>query len=147
MFNKILVVCMGNICRSPMGEGLLIKLLPDKKICSAGILTERSGLVGESAAQHAVDVAKLNGIELNTHKAKQLTEALCAQYDLILVMERDHVEQVCKIAPTARSKTLLFGQWLGDNLINDPYMKDRIAFEAAFEILERSAKSWVRRLS
>lgn len=147
MFDKVLVVCVGNICRSPTGEGLLKKMLPSKVIASAGIATKKSGLVGKPAASFAVEVAQDNGICIEKHRAQQLTESLCEGFDLVLVMERDHVEQVCKIAPMARSKTLLFGQWLGDNLINDPYMKDRIAFETAFETLERAAASWARRLS
>ncbi|MDF5612440.1 low molecular weight phosphotyrosine protein phosphatase, partial [Vibrio parahaemolyticus] len=49
MFSNILVVCVGNICRSPTGERLLQQLLPDKQISSAGIAVEKSRLTGKPA--------------------------------------------------------------------------------------------------
>ncbi|MBJ6973770.1 low molecular weight phosphotyrosine protein phosphatase, partial [Vibrio cholerae] len=53
MFNNILVVCVGNICRSPIGERLLKQQLPHKNIASAGLASEKSPLVGKSAGDMA----------------------------------------------------------------------------------------------
>lgn len=81
MFEKILVVCVGNICRSPTGERLLQQHLPNKHIESAGIGTEKSGLTGKAADKTANELALLHGIDLSGHQAKQLTPTLCQNYD------------------------------------------------------------------
>ena len=127
MFNKILVVCVGNICRSPVGERLLQKLLPNKEIASAGIAAEKSRLIGKPADEIATLVAAENGVSLEEHQSQQVTPQLCAQYDLILVMEKEHMEALTQISPEARGKTMLFGQWVGQKDIPDPYRQSREA--------------------
>lgn len=146
MFNKILVVCVGNICRSPTGERALQKLLPEKHIASAGIAAEKSGLVGKSADNMATELAAENGVDLTGHQAQQLTSSLCAQYDLILVMEKGHMEALTSIAPEARGKTMLFGQWIGQQDIPDPFRQSREAFEHAYQLIEKSAEAWAKKL-
>ncbi len=146
MFNKILVVCVGNICRSPTGEAILKKLLLNKTIDSSGIAAKKSGLVGEPADAMAQQVAAEHGVDLAEHQAKQLTSELCAQYDLILVMEKAHKEALTEIAPEARGKTMLFGQWIGQSDIPDPYRQSREAFDHAYKLIEESAHSWAAKL-
>ena len=90
MFDSILIVCVGNICRSPIGERLLKELLPHKDISSAGI----SALVGNSADAKAINVANAHGLSLNGHVARQLTTEMCRKSSLILVMERKHIDAV-----------------------------------------------------
>ncbi|HAG6128129.1 TPA: protein tyrosine phosphatase [Escherichia coli] len=102
-FNSILVVCTGNICRSPIGERLLRKRLP--------------------------------GAEM------------ARNYDLILAMESEHIAQVTAIAPEVRGKTMLFGQWLEQKEIPDPYRKSQDAFEHVYGMLERASQEWAKRLS
>ena len=142
MFEKILVVCVGNICRSPSGEYLLKNLLPNKHIASAGV----GALVGKPADKMATVVAAENGISLEGHVAQQLTSELCRDYDLILVMEKGHIEAVSNIAPEARGKTMLFGQWIGQKDIPDPYRQSREAFDHAYGLIEDAAKAWAKKL-
>ncbi|MGR5066495.1 arsenate reductase/protein-tyrosine-phosphatase family protein [Photobacterium sp. DNB22_13_2] len=142
MFNKILVVCVGNICRSPSGEYLLRHHLPNKHIASAGV----GALVGKPADQTASEVALEHGISLEGHVAQQLTSELCKDYDLILVMEKGHIEAVTSIAPEARGKTMLFGQWIGQKDIPDPYRQSREAFDFAYGLIDESAKAWAQKL-
>ena len=146
MFNKILVVCGGNICRSPTGARVLQKLLPEKHIDSAGIATEKSGLTGKPADHMAIEIAAKNGVNLDGHKAKQLTSTLCAEYDLILVMEKGHTKALTSIAPEARGKTMLFGQWIGQQDIPDPFRQSREAFEYAYQLIDKSAEAWAKKL-
>jgi protein-tyrosine phosphatase len=146
MFNKILVVCVGNICRSPTGESLLKALLPNKTIDSAGVATEKSRLVGKPADAMAVEIAAENGVNLNSHQARQLTSAVCREYDLILIMEAGHKEAVTRLAPEARSKTMLFGQWIGQQDIPDPYRQSREAFEHAYTLIDKAAQEWAKKL-
>lgn len=143
MFNSILVVCVGNICRSPTGERLLKRNTPNKKINSAGL----GALVGKSADSMAAEIANLHGLSLEGHKGQQLTRAMCEEYDLILVMEKGHVDAVCRLAPEVRGKTMLFGHWLGKQEIADPYRRSRETFELVYSQLEQSAQKWAEALS
>lgn len=143
MFNSILVVCVGNICRSPTGERLLRRGLPGKTVHSAGL----SALVGHAADDTASDVAAEHGVSLEGHQARQLTGELCRQHDLILVMEKGHIDAVGRLAPEVRGKTMLFGHWRQQMEISDPYRKSREAFEQVFTQLEQSAQQWVQVLS
>ncbi|WP_067708475.1 MULTISPECIES: protein tyrosine phosphatase [unclassified Erwinia] len=143
MINSILVVCVGNICRSPTGERLLKAALPDKKIASAGL----SAMTGYAADGTASSVASEHGLSLDGHVAQQLTSGMCRDYDLILVMEKRQVDQVNRINPSVRGKTMLFGHWLNQQEIADPYKKSREAFEAVYGLLENAAQKWVNALS
>lgn len=146
MFSNILVVCVGNICRSPTGERLLQSLLPNKKVASAGIAVEKSHLTGKPADNMASTVALEHDISLEGHSAQQLTPELCAKYDLILVMEKGHQEALTKIAPEARGKTMLFGQWIGGKNIPDPHRQSREAFDHAYALIEEAAHAWTKKL-
>ncbi|OOE49383.1 phosphotyrosine protein phosphatase [Salinivibrio kushneri] len=139
MFNKILVVCVGNICRSPTGERLLRESLPTKTIDSAGV----GALVGKPANEQASRIAAKHGVDLGGHEARQLTASMCHEYDLILVMESKHKEDVCRIAPEARGKTMLFGHYLTQTKdIPDPYRQSDEAFDYAYDLITQAAQKW-----
>ncbi|EHC4391209.1 protein-tyrosine-phosphatase Etp [Escherichia coli] len=147
-FNSILVVCTGNICRSPIGERLLRKRLPGVKVKSAGV----HGLVkhpadATAADATAADVAANHGVSLEGHAGRKLTAEMARNYDLILAMESEHIAQVTAIAPEVRGKTMLFGQWLEQKEIPDPYRKSQDAFEHVYGMLERASQEWAKRLS
>jgi len=142
MFKSILVVCTGNVCRSPIGERLLRQHLPDRYIASAGIF----GLEGCPADDSAQDVAWRHGISLDGHVARRLTRNLMQGSDLILVMEPEHLRFIAAMAPEIRGKSLLFGQWLEPQDISDPYRKSREAFEYVFGLLGKASQEWARRL-
>lgn len=142
MFEKILVVCVGNICRSPTGERLLRERLPGRQVSSAGV----SALVDKPADKIASEVAELHGLSLEGHSARQLTRAFCQDADLILVMEKGHISAVTAIDPGARGKTMLFGHWQGENEVPDPYRLSREAYEHVYQLLVRSADGWAKKL-
>ncbi|HHH2875652.1 protein tyrosine phosphatase [Klebsiella pasteurii] len=143
MFDSILVVCTGNICRSPIGERFLRKALPNKKIDSAGT----GALVGHNADNNAIKIAAKNNLSLEGHKGQQFTSSLGRQYDLILVMEKSHIDQIDHIAPEVRGKTMLFGHWINQRNIPDPYRKSEEAFASVYELIEQAGKLWVEKLS
>ena len=143
MFNSSLVVCTGNICRSPMGERLLRQQLPGRQVTSAGIF----GLEGCPADAAAQAVAWRHGISLEGHVARKVTRSLLQKSDLILVMEPKHLRFIATMAPENRGKSLLFGQWLETKDIPDPYHKSREAFEYVFNQLGKASQEWARRLS
>jgi protein-tyrosine-phosphatase len=91
MFN-ILMICTGNICRSPMAEGLLRHLLPPSledvvQVSSAGTYA----LHGNQPAPHAVTTMARSGIDISGHRARMVTRELLRQADLSLVMEKAHL--------------------------------------------------------
>lgn len=143
MFDSILIVCTGNICRSPMGERYLQKLLPNKKIDSAGT----GALVDQPADPSAEKISFAKGVSLDGHTGRQFTSTLARQYDLILVMEKSHIEQIGKIAPEARGKTMLFGHWIGQKEIPDPYRKSDEAFESVYNLIEVAGQHWAEKLN
>ncbi|EML7263582.1 protein tyrosine phosphatase [Raoultella ornithinolytica] len=142
MFDSILVVCTGNICRSPIGERYLRNLLPDKKIDSAGT----GALIEHAADDSAIKVAQIHGLSLEGHLSRQFTSSLGRQYDLILAMEKSHIEQIGNIAPEARGKTMLFGHWLEQRDIPDPYRKSDEAFLSVYKLIEQAGKLWAQKL-
>ncbi|HID9896151.1 MULTISPECIES: arsenate reductase/protein-tyrosine-phosphatase family protein [Serratia] len=143
MFDSILVVCIGNICRSPTGERLLKRALPDKKISSAGL----GALVGKAADVTAIQVANEHGLSLEGHLGQQLTARMCRDYDLILVMEKEHIDGVCRLAPEVRGKTMLFAHWLNQRDIADPYGKSYEAFKFVYQLLSEAADKWAQALN
>lgn len=83
MFASVLIVCEGNICRSPMAAGIFSLRLPAVRVWSAGI----GALIGSPPASFANQVMRMNGIDISTHRARQLTVADCREAELILVMD------------------------------------------------------------
>ena len=80
---SVLTVCIGNICRSPMAEGLLTAKLPNIHISSAGT----GALVGRPADTQAQKLMLQHGIDISRHVAQQVNKLICSQADLILVMD------------------------------------------------------------
>lgn len=143
MFDSILVVCTGNICRSPIGERYLRQALPSKVIDSAGT----GALVGYDADMTAMKISAQNGLSLQDHKARQFTSSLSRNYDLILAMDKSHIELIGRIAPEARGKTMLFGHWLEQREIPDPYKKSEEAFSSVYKLIVLAGERWVEKLS
>lgn len=143
MFNSILVICTGNICRSPIAERLLRELLPEKKIDSAGT----GALVDKPADKSAAEVAIKHGLSLENHKGRQFTSQIGRQYDLILVMEKSHIETIGRIAPEVRGKTMLLGHWIMQREIPDPYRQSYEAFDFVYKLIDQAAHSWAEKLN
>ena len=143
MYHNILIVCLGNICRSPTAERIMQKNLPGHQISSAGI----KALAGKDADFQAIKTALKHGVIVAGHTARQLTAPMCEQADLILVMEPSQIDMVADIHPPARSKTMLFAQWLPKKTIPDPYKQSSEMFEAVFEQLNAAADTWKTKLN
>ena len=142
MIRNILVVCVGNICRSPLGERLLRHGAPHLGVTSAGI----GALVGSSADQTALTIAAAHGVSLDGHIARQFTADLGRAADLILVMEPGHKAQIARDTPQLSGKTMLFDHWSGANGIADPYKRSAEFHELVFDKIEAAAAEWIKRL-
>ncbi|MCB1406667.1 MAG: low molecular weight phosphotyrosine protein phosphatase [Rhodobacteraceae bacterium] len=144
---SILVVCVGNICRSPLGERMLQAELEKQdapiSVSSAGL----HAMVGHAADSDAARVAAANGVSLDGHVARQFTQELGREHDLILVMEPAHKAEISRIAPALTGKTFLFDQWVGGKGIADPYRRSLEFHEAVFQMIRDGAIGWVGKLS
>lgn len=143
MFQSVLVVCVGNICRSPVGERLLASALPSLRIGSAGL----HAMEGYPADTVTAEASRQHGIDLDGHVARMLTPALGARHDLILVMERAHRREISERFPELVGRTMLFGQWIdGGADIPDPYRKPAQVHEQTVALIRRAGAAWVTRL-
>lgn len=138
MFNHILVVCMGNICRSPTGERLLQHYFPQKTVQSAGIIAKND----MPAYDSAIRIAEQHQLSLENHQSRRLTSELCKKTDLILVMENDHIAKIHQQFPETRGKVMLFGQWINKTEIPDPHKRSDEMFEHVYQLMEKATIAW-----
>lgn len=147
MFRSVLVVCVGNICRSPVGERLLSARLRDREaaisVSSAGI----GALVGHGADETAAAVAAEHGVDLEGHVARQFSRELGIAHDLILTMEPGHRREIIKAAPDLSGKVMLFDHWQGGKGIADPYRRSREFHEEVFALIDAAGSAWATRLA
>lgn len=143
MFQNILVVCVGNICRSPFAQAKLAKLAPSLNVHSAGVRALEGRPADPMAQQHAARY----GLDLTKHRATQLNDQLCRAQDLILVMEPGHVDAVCSISPGSRGKVMLLGRWEQNQGVPDPYRKEASAFTHALELTATFCRQWTTRMN
>lgn len=146
MFNRILIVCIGNICRSPMAEALLAARLADSHpeivVDSAGL----GALIGHPADPIALELMLERGIDISSHKARQLTPDMSSQYDLILTMDESQIYDVLTADPSAWGKVHRLGKW-DDFAIPDPYQQSRGFFELALTLIDHGVADWASRIS
>jgi len=145
--NAVLVVCVGNICRSPVGERILARELA---VRGAGIVVSSAGigaLVGHPADGTAAEVALSHGVDLEGHVARQFSRALGQDHDLILVMEPGHRREIGRAAPDLSGRVMLFDHWTGSTGIPDPYRHPRAVHEVVFARIAAAARGWAERLA
>lgn len=143
MFNRILVICTGNICRSPMGEALLAQTLGEGfTVESAGI----GALVGHGADPTALELMSERGVDISAHRARQLDLAMVRDFELLLVMDQTHADWIHDRFPIARGRVHRFGHWR-DLEVPDPYRRGRAAFEEALRLIEQGVEDWRARLA
>lgn len=144
MFNRILIVCVGNICRSPMAECLFNARLAGQgfTVASAGL----HALAGKPMEPTAQSVLAEHGYHCNHHIARQLETSHLQQADIVLVMEKAHIDAVQAMVPAIRGKVFLLGKWQDNREIPDPYKQPRSLFEHTRQLIDEAVKAWAVRL-
>lgn len=139
---KLLVLCEGNICRSPMAAGLLASSLPECRVQSAGL----GAMVGSPAHEIAVELMADRGIDISAHRAQQVNRSLCLEADLILVMEQMQRERLEHLYPPVRGRVFRTNEFQRLD-VPDPYRQPREAFAHSLSLLQRGIQSWVLRIN
>ena len=141
-FDNILVVCVGNICRSPIAEALLKAKYPNKHIDSAGL----SALVGNPVDPKSQEVMTPYNIDMSSHVAKQIDEKLVMAADLIFTMSNGQTKWIEERWPHCRGKTFKIGHWNNKD-IADPYRHELAMFEVARQDIVESLDAWTEKIS
>lgn len=144
VFKHVLIVCVGNICRSPTAEFLFRERLDgrDIRVSSAGL----GALVGHPIDDHARKLLEQQGIHADGHRARQLEPSMLREADLVLGMERAHLNAVSRSAPEAHGKLFLLDNWQDASDVPDPYRRSQSMFEHVHALIERGVSSWMRYL-
>jgi len=150
---KILFVCLGNICRSPLAEGIMLKLISDKnlpiEIDSAGTSNFH---VGETPDYRTVLNAKKHGVDLTPLKARQFSEKDFNNFDVIYVMDKSNMTNVLAIAKNKEQekKVELFLNTLFPNQnmeVPDPYFGGEEGFEDVFNLVYSTCEKMIEKYS
>ncbi len=140
---KILMVCLGNICRSPLAEGILQSKLND------GFIVESAGTgnwhVGQSPDERSVSIARKYGIDISKQRARQFQPDDFEKFDLIFVMDESNYKDVLIMASNEihRGKVKLI---LGDKNVPDPYYGGDEGFENVYRLLDQATNDFLNQL-
>jgi protein-tyrosine phosphatase len=143
---KILMVCLGNICRSPIAEGVLQHLADERgldwQVDSAGT---GGWHVGEGPDRRSVRTAKDHGIDISGQVCGKLKKSDFDDFDHIFVMDKSNLHDVTAMAPddAAIAKVKLL---LGDKEVPDPYYDDTL-FEPVFRMVEKGCLDIIKSLT
>lgn len=149
---RVLFVCLGNICRSPLVEAVARKRLAEAGLDVVVASCGTGGWhAGEGADPRMVAAARAAGHDLSGHRARQLRARDFADYDLWLAMDRDNLRGLRKLAaaPEQAERAALFLEWTGAAPpleFPDPWHGDAAGFTAAVKLAERGVAGLVQRL-
>jgi protein-tyrosine phosphatase len=147
----VLMVCTGNICRSPTAEGVLAAMAARRGL---GLRVDSAGThdyhVGEPPDARAIRHAKRRGYDLSAQRARQVRDADFHEFDLILAMDRGHLRELEDVAPRgAKAKLSLFLSVSVEHEgrdVPDPYYGGDAGFEAVLDMVEEACGRWLDQL-
>ncbi|KAF3996064.1 low molecular weight protein-tyrosine-phosphatase [Glaciimonas immobilis] len=142
MIGNILVLCVGNICRSPMAEGLLKRALPEQTVRSAGI----GAMIGYPADPFAIQLMQGQDIDISAHRGQSLMSWMVSEADIILVMDLDQKRFIEQKHPTSKGKVFRLGEFDKYD-IPDPYQRDLAVFRQTYSLISKGVDALTERLA
>lgn len=146
MTQRILIVCRGNICRSPMAEAVMrhhaASLAMKLEVVSAGL----AAVAGSPIDPAAERTLTAHGLSARSHLAKQLDRDDIEHADLVLAMEQRHVDALFALSPALRGRTFLLSHWQDGTDIRDPFRRAQDAFENVYDRIESAMRYWMKKL-
>lgn len=137
------MVCLGNICRSPLAEGVMRHLVNaqglDWQIASAGT---GDWHIGQAPDRRSVAIAKTYGYDISAQRARHFTVNSFDQFDYILVMDKNNFKDVLSLALNENQKQKVKLFLADDGEVVDPYY-DNVLFEPVFKIVEARCKQLI----
>ena len=146
---KVLMVCLGNICRSPLAEGILQHKIESRslpwEVDSAGT---GSWHTGQQPDARSIATARKHGIDITRQRARQIKNWDLSQYDLILTMDSQNYQDVMRLAigeqQQEKIRLIMNYAFPGQNRsVPDPYWNDD-GFEQVFEMLDQACEALIR---
>ncbi len=147
MAKRILMVCLGNICRSPLAHGIMAQMLPDSFVDSAG-----TGLyhIGSPPDPRSIEVAKLNEIDIQYQSSRQFEPKDFGDFDHIYVMDRQNYRDVVAKAKTLdevnKVELLCEAADMGSVPVPDPYYGNDDGFQKVFDLVNNACGRIVKKL-
>ncbi|MFT4861226.1 MAG: protein-tyrosine phosphatase [Pseudohongiellaceae bacterium] len=151
---RILMVCLGNICRSPTAHGVLEKLVRDRGL-SDWVLVDSAGTadfhVGKQPDSRASAAAALRGYDLNHLRARQVDESDFDNFDFIFAMDRQNLRNLENLQPIeSKAQLKLFLQYTAVDAdafaVPDPYYSGDDGFELVLDLVESACTKLLDRL-
>lgn len=147
---KILMVCLGNICRSPLAEGILASKLPNEKflVDSAGT---GSWHIGHAPDKRSIATAQKNGLNISKQKGRQFSRADFDAFDYIFVMDNSNYRDVIHLAQNETHKNkvqlILDAVFPDENVdVPDPYYGVANGFDMVYQMLDEACDIIAKRL-
>lgn len=151
---RVLFVCMGNVCRSPMAQGIMQKLLEQHDLDDQ-VLVDSAGThayhLGRSPDPRAILAAQARGIDIRHLRARQAEPRDLKEFDLVLVMDEQNYDTLSFICtdPTQREKIgylLDYAPHFATRTVPDPYYGGDMGFEKVMDMLEDACLGLLRHL-
>lgn len=147
---KILMVCLGNICRSPLAEGLLASKLPKDKfiVDSAGTGNYH---IGKQPDSRSIATAKKNGLDITNQRGRQFSTRDFEEFDYIFAMDNSNYDDIISLAKNEQQKEkvdlILNHLFPGDNVdVPDPYYGLQNGFDMVYEMLDETCDILAKKL-
>ncbi len=142
---KIMMLCLGNICRSPLAEALLkLKVSENFTIESRGTSSLHEG---EGADPRMIETARKRGVDLTTHRAKGLKASDLEEFDLIFCMDKDNKDNALSLASTKEQEEKIQLVLEEGQSVPDPYFGGQKGFDLVYELLDQALEKKARKLT